>query len=106
VTCIISAILGQFVNGQKHVILKNEHDQPISGKHMAKFQVREGPAFLATQLQTPIKRQHRHVIHAQLIERSEVISKETEKCWMVHKAYKELLTGPRESYVVTDFISQ
>jgi hypothetical protein len=73
---------------------------------MAKLQVKEGEKFPsirenADHAKGGVSRQR---ISARLIQRSEVIEKGTEMCWMVHKKFIESLIGSREAFLKDDFI--
>ena len=89
---------GQFVNGQKHVLMKKQFASK-SDKGMAKLQVREGPVFNMKAKGLEGKRT-RHVVRATLVHRPDIVSSESEKCWLVHKPFVELLIGSHKDYVV------
>ncbi|XP_052781749.1 inter-alpha-trypsin inhibitor heavy chain H3-like [Mya arenaria] len=101
-----TGLIGQFVNGQKRIIYKKDSYQLVSGKHMGKFQVREGPRFLATQLSAPVTGKLRLIVKANLIERSEVVSEGSEQCWMVHREFESALIGDIHTYLSQELISE
>jgi hypothetical protein len=73
---------------------------------MAKLQIKEGEKFPSIRenlidTQDGVSRQR---IPARLIQRSEVIEKGTEMCWMVHKKFIESLIGSRQAFLKDDFI--
>lgn len=53
------------------------------------------------------QKSERHVIRATLLERSDVVARGTEHCWMVQddgKDFDEILIGDKSSYVVETFL--
>ncbi|XP_060566448.1 inter-alpha-trypsin inhibitor heavy chain H3-like [Ruditapes philippinarum] len=100
-----TGLIGQFVNGFKHIYLRKLFKNK-SGQTMAKLQIKEGEKFPSIR-ENPIDTKDgvsRQRIPARLIQRSEVIEKGTEMCWMVHKKFIESLIGSREAFLKDDFI--
>lgn len=93
-----TGLIGQFVNGYKHVFLRKMFTSQ-SGKHMAKFQVKEGLGFQLedNEVDGDTRVPSHHRIPANLIQRSDVIEKGTEMCWQFHKQFEEKLYGRKDS---------
>lgn len=93
-----TGLIGQFVNGYKHVFLRKMFTSQ-SGKHMAKFQVKEGLGFQLedNEVDGDTRVPSHHRIPANLIQRSDVIEKGTVMCWHFHKQFEEKLYGRKDS---------
>ncbi|XP_045166392.2 inter-alpha-trypsin inhibitor heavy chain H3-like [Mercenaria mercenaria] len=99
-----TGLIGQFVNGYKHVYLRKQF-QNKSGQTVAKLQIKEGAKFpTGNHVIAEDDGQTRYRIAAKLAKRTDVIEQGTEMCWMVHKKFEKSLYGSRESFLRSDFI--
>ncbi|XP_045166399.2 inter-alpha-trypsin inhibitor heavy chain H3-like [Mercenaria mercenaria] len=102
-----TGLIGQFVNGFKHIYLRKQLINK-SGQTEARLQIREGARFPSHSggngTTGDAGTRTRHRITARLVQRSEVIGKGSEMCWMVHKQFKESLFGSRATFMRTDLM--
>jgi len=94
------------VNSQKRIYVIKEY-LDNTGRQNAKLQIREGRKFVEEQQHNQVLKPQRHRVRAILVERSEVVGKRKEMCWMVHKKkdFDQLLLGDKSAYVINDFIN-
>lgn len=92
-----TGLLGQFVNGHKHIYMKKQWQTDFNGKLMAKFQIKTGTGnFTQHEETTP----SRHTFRANLVERPEMVEKKEELCWMVHSKFYDFLFGDISQFEV------
>ena len=101
--CMLSA--GQFVNGHKQIHLKKQWHNDISGETLAEFRTKTTSAHVK---QDGSNREtfSRHVFKANLVQRTEMMERNKEFCWMVYPKNYRILFGDINQFEINDLLDK
>lgn len=100
-----TGLLGQFVNGHKQLILKNQFKNE-SGRTVAKIQIKElGDVTSGNHDNLSQGQRIRKVVRATLVPKPHILDNGSEFCWMVHQPFVEAFIGTRQSFTGTHFLA-
>ena len=90
------------MNGHKHIHMKKQWHADISGKTIAKFQIKTGTAHVRQDGEDG--ESSRHAFRANLAERPEMVEKNKELCWIVHPKFYLFLFGDISQFEVNGLL--
>ena len=87
------------MNGHKHIHMKKQWHSDISGKTLAKFQIKTGTAHVRQDGDDKAT-STRHAFRANLVDRPEMVENIKEQCWMVHSKFYLFLFGNIDQFEI------